>query len=252
MLTTCKYVPNFALKSLINDFHLGNSDFFSFNIQAGSKKNSCWDNYPQITVKLCLLGESGVGKTSFLSCAEHGQLPKNLRETVATVGIECRFFHLDRLFRNKYVVNIRIDDTAGQEIYRSIAPMYFRKADGIFLLADTTRVETLLELENYWYKELKKINTKNIETTLVCNKLDSFENCDDDYRARFLRQATEIATKHQMPLFCTSAHRGDNIQEAVKNMLLRIFRNDALVAGLVTPTSNLTKKPKKSKCCLLD
>ena len=232
-LESKKFVANYTVKSLISNLKIMENNFNSFNIKRGEMKNSKWENLPRILLQLCVLGESGVGKTNLLSALEHGTVPSTLRLQPSTIGVSCRFFHLDRLFRDRFVVSIRIDDTGGEEKFRSITPMYIRRADGILFIADATEVRSLTELERYWIEEVKKIKTSEYESVLICNKLDAFEKNTENYRIDFLHRATEIATRHEISLFSTSAHRGDNVQESMKNILLRIFENESLMDKLM-------------------
>lgn len=243
------------MKSLINNFKFTENSFYSFNIKLGAPQNPAWKQLPRLALQLCVIGESGVGKTSFISAVEYGSLPTTLKDPIPipTIGCECKHFYLDRLFRDKYVVTIRIDDTAGQEIYRAIAPIYIRSANGILFVANATRIETLTALQTFWCKQVQDIKGDKYESVLICNWLDVFENCDNSYRASFLTQATELATKHQMSLFSTSAHRGDNVQKSIKNILLRILENEALIEQLLHSGTNkspkLKKIEKRSGCC---
>ena len=62
-------------------------------------------------------------------------------------------------------------DTAGQEKYRSMARNYYKMADGVFLVYDTTRRETFDKLGT-WLSELQDRCKKGIKIMLIGNKND--------------------------------------------------------------------------------
>ncbi|XP_036078311.1 ras-related protein Rab-37 isoform X7 [Rousettus aegyptiacus] len=92
----------------------------------------CSPSY-DLTGKVMLLGDSGVGKTCFLIQFKDGAFLSGT--FIATVGID---------FRNKVVtvdgvrVKLQIWDTAGQERFRSVTHAYYRDAQALLLLYDIT------------------------------------------------------------------------------------------------------------------
>ncbi|KAF3817291.1 ras-related protein Rab-37 isoform X2 [Mirounga leonina] len=92
----------------------------------------CSPSY-DVTGKVMLLGDSGVGKTCFLIQFKDGAFLSGT--FIATVGID---------FRNKVVtvdgvrVKLQIWDTAGQERFRSVTHAYYRDAQALLLLYDIT------------------------------------------------------------------------------------------------------------------
>ena len=81
----------------------------------------------ELNLKIILIGDAGVGKSSILLRYKTNEF---LDIYNATIGI-------DNIFKDIVVdgINIRLQvlDTAGQERYHSIIPSYIRKANGIFL-----------------------------------------------------------------------------------------------------------------------
>ncbi|KAK2540461.1 hypothetical protein Q9233_001333, partial [Columba guinea] len=82
--------------------------------------------------KLLIIGNSSVGKTSFLfRYADDTFTPA----FVSTVGID---FKVKTVYRNDKRVKLQIWDTAGQERYRTITTAYYRGAMGFILMYDIT------------------------------------------------------------------------------------------------------------------
>ena len=84
------------------------------------------------TIKIILLGDSGVGKTSFLL-----RFTDNIfhQSYGTTIGVD--FKTKEMTVANRKVA-LNIWDTAGQERFKSIGHAYYREADGIIILYDTT------------------------------------------------------------------------------------------------------------------
>jgi small GTP-binding protein len=88
-------------------------------------------------VKILLLGDSAVGKSSLLTqyCDKDfslGHMP--------TIGIEYKQKVLN--LNNNKSVKIQLWDTAGHERFRTITPVYYRNVDGVLLIFDITQQST--------------------------------------------------------------------------------------------------------------
>ena len=69
-------------------------------------------------------------------------------------------------------VDVAILDTAGQEKFRAVGELYYKKADGILLVYDITNVKSLDELRNYYGKKIKEQCKKDVKILLLGNKTD--------------------------------------------------------------------------------
>ncbi|KAJ8349472.1 hypothetical protein SKAU_G00246020 [Synaphobranchus kaupii] len=88
---------------------------------------------PKRVFKVVFLGNSGVGKTSFIHRYCSGRFPNHLN---TTVGID---FQVRSVMLDSTPIALQLWDTAGQERFRSVTKQYFRKADGILAVYDITR-----------------------------------------------------------------------------------------------------------------
>ena len=120
-------------------------------------------------IKIILLGESGVGKTSIINCFNDGTFIDN-RETTASCSQITKQIEINN---NKYLLDIW--DTAGQEKYRSLNTIFVKDAKIIILVYDISSKNSFLQL-NYWYDFIhEQINYKSIMLGLIGNKSDLFE-----------------------------------------------------------------------------
>ena len=86
-----------------------------------------------INLKILILGDSSVGKTSLLLQYSDGYFPTVY---VATIGVE---YKLKTLKINGIDINLQIWDTAGQERFKSITKNFIKDSDGILFVYDITQ-----------------------------------------------------------------------------------------------------------------
>jgi Rab family protein len=116
-------------------------------------------------IKLVLLGDSGVGKTSILTQYISGSVPENVSPTIGAA------FVTKEVTLDSQNLELLIWDTAGQEVYRGLAPMYYRSALIAIIVYDVTNQETYNSV-GYWIHELQT-NVEDNVVILVCgNKID--------------------------------------------------------------------------------
>ncbi|XP_016349989.1 GTP-binding protein Rab-3D-like [Sinocyclocheilus anshuiensis] len=96
--------------------------------------------------KLLIIGNSSVGKTSFLFRYADDSFTSAF---VSTVGID---FKVKTVYRNEKRVKLQIWDTAGQERYRTITTAYYRGAMGFLLMYDITNQESFYAVQD-WSRE---------------------------------------------------------------------------------------------------
>ncbi|KAM9409295.1 ras-related protein Rab-27A [Pholidichthys leucotaenia] len=174
-------------------------------------------------IKFLALGDSGVGKTSFLYQYTDGKFNSKF---ITTVGID---------FREKRVVykstgpggssdkgqkiHMQLWDTAGQERFRSLTTAFFRDAMGFLLLFDLTNEQSFLSVR-HWMSQLQMhAYCENPDVVLCGNKCDL-----SDQRAVSQQEAQELADKYGVPYFETSAANGQNVSEAVDILLDLIMK----------------------------
>ncbi|CAE6410793.1 Ras-related protein Rab-5B OS=Gallus gallus GN=RAB5B PE=2 SV=1 [Rhizoctonia solani AG-1 IB] len=126
---------------------------------------SAGPNDKPIQVKLVLLGESAVGKSSIVMRFVNDEFQANKEPTIGAAFLTQKCRLEDRVLRYE------IWDTAGQERFHSLAPMYYRNAQAAVVVYDVTK-EATLEKAKTWVKELQRQASPNIVIALAGNKVD--------------------------------------------------------------------------------
>ncbi|KAJ2496411.1 Vacuolar protein sorting-associated protein 21 [Coemansia sp. RSA 1972] len=116
-------------------------------------------------VKVVLLGEAAVGKSSLVLRFVNDDFVENKEPTIGAA------FMTQKVRLEDSVLKLDIWDTAGQERFHSLAPMYYRNADAAVVVYDVTRASSLDKAKS-WIKELQRHASPNIVIALVGNKLD--------------------------------------------------------------------------------
>jgi len=134
-------------------------------------------------VKIVLVGDTGCGKTSLIYRLKQDTFDQSRRATIGCDYVDYTIELEDKNKNKNKHVKMSIWDTAGQERFRSVCVSYYREANGIIVVFDTTNRKTFENCES-WVKDVKKHNLLGAPMLLVGNKqdLDSkrfYENKDD-------------------------------------------------------------------------
>lgn len=196
------------------------------------------------TLKIILLGDSGVGKTSILKKYFDGHFSTST--LVTTIGIDYRV----KIFSvNGKEVKVTLWDTSGQERFRSLGLMYCRRADGVVFMYDVTDYNSFDSITNYWIDQSKEYVPENVEYMLVGTKIDL-------PRVVLREEGVEAARELGMPFFETSPNLpnheeifGEALLLLVENILAKKAANP--IRRDSTIISNLAEKSPgtKKKCC---
>ncbi|KAF9993874.1 hypothetical protein BGZ79_001403 [Entomortierella chlamydospora] len=133
--------------------------------QADSAGQVIASNMKPVQVKLVLLGEAAVGKSSLVLRFVNDEFQENKEPTIGAAFLtqKCRL--------EDKVIKFEIWDTAGQERFHSLAPMYYRNAQAAVVVYDVTKASSL-EKAKSWVKELQRQANPNIVIALTGNKVD--------------------------------------------------------------------------------
>ncbi|XP_005091033.1 ras-related protein Rab-37 isoform X3 [Aplysia californica] len=192
-----------------------------------SRQHSLTETY-DMSCKVMLIGDSGVGKTCILVRFKDGTFLSG--SFISTVGID---------FRNKVVdvegtkVKLQIWDTAGQERFRSITRAYYRDANALLLLYDVTS-KTSFDNIRAWLGEINDYAQDDVVIMLLGNKCDSSGN-----RVVRKEDGERLAREYGVAFMETSAKTGVNVDLA----FMAVARDLKM---------KKTRRPNEPKFCVAD
>lgn len=103
-------------------------------------------------------------------------------------------------------------DTAGQERFASLAPMYYRNAQAALVVYDITKPASFIKAR-HWVKELHEQASKDIIIALVGNKYDLVEENEEENRKVAYEEGKQLAEEEGLLFFETSAKSAFNVKE---------------------------------------
>ena len=191
------------------------------------------------SVKLVMLGNSGVGKSSLLNMWITGSPLASPKPTIGAAN------HMQRLPIGDEEIDLFVWDTAGQEQFAILSPLYVRSTDVAIIVADITEEESFKKIES-WKKIVVDTNNQKTPIVLAVNKIDlgvevfPQQEIKEKYDAEFAG------------VFFVSAAKGTNVEElfyaAAKNGLKYVEENKNKEKQFIISIPSETKK-KKSGCC---
>ena len=150
-------------------------------------------------LKIVLLGDEGVGKSSLIVRYVKNKFKK---EYISTMGVD---FLIKQLKLEDDTIKCIIWDIGGQTQWREKLHLYLQGSDGAIIVVDLTRKKTLNGLD-YWVDAINKyLKVKNFPIVLVGNKLDLVE------QRKISPEDLKNAAK--LPSFETSAKTGETVEE---------------------------------------
>ncbi|XP_076624044.1 RAS oncogene family member Rab27 [Colletes latitarsis] len=181
-------------------------------------------------IKFLALGNSGVGKTSFLYQYTDGTFDSRFMSTVGIDFKEKRVIYQTANGRTQRV-HLQLWDTAGQERFRSLTTAFYRDSMGFLLIFDLTNEISFLEVRN-WLEQLRTHAYCEDPDIILCGNKSDLE----DKRVVSEDKARELAEKHGLVYLETSAATGQNVMRAVDILLDRVMsRMDTTVDKSLLP-----------------
>lgn len=196
-------------------------------------------------LKIVILGESGVGKTSLMERFVEHTFSQQYK---ATIGAD--FFPKDVIIDDKQV-NLQIWDTAGQERYQSLGSAFYRGADACVLVYDMTDARSFEALDSWRDEFLISAAPRDPDSfpfVVMGNKVDVIDRA----RAVPTKKAQEWCAGKSavpIPLFETSAMDDINVEAAfdavARSALRRSEQDDDFIPR---DTVEINRKPVEDQC----
>lgn len=207
-------------------------------------------------LKVILLGDGGVGKSSLMNVYVSGKFSA---DSFHTIGVE---FLIKEIDVDAKKVALQIWDTAGQERYRSLRTPFYRGSDCCLLTFAVDDAASFCNLA-VWIREF--VYYADIGASEGCDPEDMTSrfpfvvigNKADDGVTRVVskEQALDWCQSHSIPYYETSARDAVNVNEAFEAVARRVGdinrRLDATGRTRVD-TVNLSQKHQgssASECC---
>jgi len=168
----------------------------------------------KILLKVIILGDSGVGKTSLM----HQYVNKKFSASYkATIGAD---FLTKEVLVDDRLVTMQLWDTAGQERFQSLGVAFYRGADCCVLVYDVNNSKSFDTLDS-WRDEFliqaSPMDPESFPFVVLGNKVDAGE---DKRVISSKRAAAFCQAKGGIPYFETSAKEGVNVEQAFEGKRL--------------------------------
>ena len=205
-------------------------------------------NKKPISVKVILVGDSGVGKTSMIS-RYLNQYNEHIDSTITTS------YYTKLVTIDNYKLNFQILDTVGQEQFRSLNSLFFKDAQICLMVYDITREDSFSSIKDYWYEAVLANGLEGVIFGVAGNKNDLYENEKVNKE-----EVRDFSNEINAIFRFTSAKQNVCIDELFKELGKEYVKSDFMKEfeqeyldknsrnGSFQLDENDTKKVKK-KCC---
>ena len=181
--------------------------------------------------KVVFVGDAGVGKTSIINAARgHGDVSPE-----STVG--CAHFFVNKESANGVNVTLALWDTAGQETYQALVPLYIKGADVAILVFSVNDELTLRNIES-WF-DVCESATRIEHYMVVGNKIDLERVVDSSEALQLAKSLKGVEAQY----FECSAVNGQGIAEPMRAVATTLDNKKRLV--VVSDPEPIQRK----ECC---
>ena len=224
-------------------------------------------NINQNTVKIILVGDSTVGKTSLFNYIFNIKTENYMQ----TIGIDNGQKEIKINVKDKeYDILLLMVDTAGQERFHSLSKSYFKKAEGVLFMYDVTKKETFLNI-NKWLKNMKEAtSTEDLFCGIIGNKIDlvgeKYYNEKNDREETYYNEVSKeelenfknhlIEDELKVEVQEISAKTGENVNDFLQKFIVKIFEYKLTKIEQIEKKSsrfiklsNPNKLKSNKKCC---
>jgi Ras-related protein Rab-11A len=166
-------------------------------------------------LKLAILGDAAVGKTSLINNYITHFFNENYQPTLG-LNIVTKDIRLEE-FNSE--IRLLLWDIAGQDKYELTRKMFFQGCSGALLVYDMTRSLTFEQITSKWHEDFKKFARSDGVYILIGNKLD----LKDSIKITTEQGENMAHTINADEFIETSAKYGENVEMAFKKLVLHIL-----------------------------
>ena len=154
----------------------------------------------KLEAKIILVGNTGVGKTCIATTYKEGKFDSLHKPTIGAA-----YFQKNFAFPNGSSLKLHIWDTAGQDRFKSIAPLYYKDAHAALVVYAIDDESSFTAVDS-WINQLEEHgNIPKMVKFLVGNKSD----IDKDRRKVQMKDARKYSDQYKMEFYETSAKVND-------------------------------------------
>lgn len=162
--------------------------------------------------KVLLTGMTCVGKTSASQRIIEGKFQT---DDISTIFLD---FRLKEVKYDDKVIKLQLWDTCGQERFRTLIDLNYRRCHGVLLMYDVTSLYSFEAIDSY-VAEIQRSSPSNCQTILLGNKIDS-----ERPREVTFQQGAKLANRLGMPFFEISVKTGYGVDEVLNELFSRMIK----------------------------
>ena len=166
-----------------------------------------------LKLKLIVVGNQGTGKSCILNRFVNETFEENYQ---ATIGLD---FHSKNVTIHDQDVRLILYDTAGQEKFRSLIPMYIREAQIILLIYDISDRESFDSMPK-WIQQILDVKNNEVIFVLIGNKID----LESERKVSFA-EGKKFAEENNFLFQEVSAKNGNNFEKLFEVQIFEAIYN---------------------------
>lgn len=178
----------------------------------------------ELTKKICMLGDFGVGKTSLIRRFVDRQFSDQYLSTVGAKISKKTIDSYPPTSADPYRVKLMIWDLEGHTKFKAVAPSHLQGAAGVLLVGDVTRQETLQNLA-FHLEDYLRINPEGI-VAIAFNKGD----LKSEEELNVLHRLYALDHPQVQKVFVTSAKTGDQVDDIFQTLVDAFSRQSSASA----------------------
>ena len=200
-----------------------------------------------IKIKLIVLGEHNVGKSSILN---RYKTKKFIKDNNSTIGVD--FFNYT-IIKNNIEYILHIWDTSGQEKFNSIITTYYRNIAMVLLVFDISDKSSFKKLDK-WFNNIDIYSNTNTIIKLIGNKCDKPKQITKD-------EINDLCESYKIDYIEVSAKNNINIDDIfiniineietklIENIIIPNKHNGIIESSNTIKLDNIKKHERNKKCC---